>query len=270
MLASNRKNIIIKIILIFFICIILFEIKSLSIVEQTELFYVNDYANLLNEDTKNYIVNINQDLENKTGAQIVVVTVQNLEGNSLEEYATKLFRKFGIGDRSKNNGVLLLLALEERQFRVEVGYGLEGVLPDGKTGRIQDNYIIPYLKENNWNDGIRNGFNAILDEIVKEYGIQIDAESAVQIQEDMIGINESQLTSVILVWICVYMIANGSVNKKNKKKFLTTIILDFIVSSIFTGVIVKDVKMIILILLVNILIIIIGIITRRKLWGNKR
>ena len=182
MLVLNKKNIINKIIVIFLIFIVLLGIKSFAVVKPTDEFYVNDYANLLNNDTKNYIINVNKELNSKTGAQIVVVTVQNLENSSLEEYATKLFREFGIGDKDKNNGVLLLLALEERQFRVEVGYGLEGTLTDGKTGRIQDNYIIPYLKDNNWNDGIRNGFNAVLEEIVNEYGIQVSSENAVQME----------------------------------------------------------------------------------------
>ena len=75
--------------------------------------------------------------------------------------------------------MLLLLALEERQFRVEVGYGLEGALPDGKTGRIQDEYIIPYLRENNWNDGIKNGFSAILEVVADEYNVEVGAEQAV-------------------------------------------------------------------------------------------
>ncbi len=160
------------------IVLILFTKSVYAVVEPTRQFYVNDYANLLNSDTENYIIQKNQSLQEQTGAQIVVVTVPNLEGQSIEEYATELFRKFGIGDKSKNNGLLLLLALEERKFRVEVGYGLEGILPDAKTGRIQDQYIIPYLSNNNWDEGIKNGFNAFLDVIVKEYGITIDREEA--------------------------------------------------------------------------------------------
>lgn len=70
-----------------------------------------------------------------------------------------------------------MLALEERQFRVEVGYGLEGILPDAKTGRIQD--IIPYLKQNNWNDGIKNGFSAFLDIVASEYNVEVEAQTAI-------------------------------------------------------------------------------------------
>ena len=167
----NKKIKYILILAIF--SIVLVTNSSYSIVSQTRDFYVNDSANLLSDETEDYIINMNKTLEEQTGAQIVVVTVQNLEGQSLEEYATELFRDYGIGDKEKNNGVLLLCAYEERQFRIEVGYGLEGTLTDGKTGRIQDEYIIPYLKENNFNNGIRNGFNAVLKEVENEYGITL-------------------------------------------------------------------------------------------------
>lgn len=152
----NSKNIKRIILLIITFCILL-SVKSFAVVSQTKDFFVNDYAGVLTEETKNYIIQTNAELQQKTGAQIVVVTVKSLEGQSIEEYATELFRKFGIGDSQKNNGVLLLCSTGDRLFRIEVGYGLEGTLTDGKTGRIQDQYIIPYLKNNNYNDGIKNG-----------------------------------------------------------------------------------------------------------------
>lgn len=180
MLHSNKKNVLLKSIIIF-IFLILISTKVMAMVTPTSDFYVNDYANLLNEETKEYIINTNKSLCSQTGAQIVVVTVPSLDGDSLEDYATTLFRNFGIGDKNKNNGVLLLLALEERKFRVEVGYGLEGILPDGKTGRIQDEYIIPYLKQDNWNDGIKNGYNAILEVVANEYNVEVGAEAPTEI-----------------------------------------------------------------------------------------
>ena len=175
MLASNKKSIL-KIFTIFFIILNILGLNCYAVVEPTREFYVNDYANLINSSTEQYIINTNLNLYNKTGAQIVVVTVQNLEGKAIEEYATELFRKFGTGNSIKNNGVLMLLALEEREFRIEVGYGLEGCLNDAKTGRIQDQYIIPYLSENNWEAGIKNGFNAIIQIVAEEYGVNVSAE----------------------------------------------------------------------------------------------
>ena len=127
MLASSKRKICLITCFVFLFLIILGRTASLAIVQPTDEFYVNDSANLLSEDLEKYIVETNVTLNQKTGAQIVVVTVNSLEGQSLEEYATELFREYGIGDATKNNGVLLLLALEEREFRIEVGYGLEGV-----------------------------------------------------------------------------------------------------------------------------------------------
>lgn len=145
-----------------------------AIVNPTTNFYINDYANILSTETEQYILNKSVALNNADGTQIVVVTVPNLEGNSLEEYANELFNTWGIGSSEKNNGLLLLLALEEREFRVEVGDGLGGILPDGKTGRFQDDYIIPYLRNNDWDNGIKNGYDAFYSEIVKLNDLEID------------------------------------------------------------------------------------------------
>lgn len=218
MLNFNKKKFIFYTLIILFISIsICINKKVYAIVSKTQDFYVNDYAGLLSKETKDYIININKSLCDKTGAQIVVVTVKNLEGNSLEEYATELFRKFGIGDKTKNNGVLLLLAHEERQFRIEVGYGLEGVLTDGKTGGIQDKYIIPYLKQDNWDEGIKNGFNAILDVVSNEYGIKID--NAEQAKESDTSVKEYEM-------ICIFpstmlsLIVGSKIKQRKKRKLI--------------------------------------------------
>lgn len=199
MLTSNKK-----IVIIFAIFILLFNLiisKSFAVVPQSQEFYVNDTANVLNQDTKNYIININKKIYEKTGAQIVVVTVNNLEEKSIEEYSTELFRQYGIGSKDKNNGVLLILSIEDRKTRIEVGYGLEGRLTDGKTGRILDNYAVPYFKENNWNEGIRNAFNAIANEICSEYSIEIDGVEKIKDTEFSETIQYS--TAFIIFVICL-------------------------------------------------------------------
>ena len=200
MLTSNKKFII-----IFSIFILLFNLiisKSFAIVPQSYDFYVNDTANVLSEDTEKYIIDINKKLYEKTGAQIVVVTVNNLEEKSIEEYSTELFRSYGIGSKDKNNGVLLILSIEDRKTRIEVGYGLEGRLTDGKTGRILDEYAVPYFKDNNWNDGIRNTFNAIIKEVCEEYSIAIDgAEDAAEVYTEQDHIDDVTYTTAFIVFI---------------------------------------------------------------------
>ena len=84
-------------------------------------------------------------LAKRTKTQVVVLTVPTLDGESIEDYGLSVLREWGIGDKKENNGVLLLVATKDRKSRIEVGYGLEGVLPDGLTGRIQDQYMLPAL-----------------------------------------------------------------------------------------------------------------------------
>jgi uncharacterized protein len=148
-----------------------------SLPSPTPAFYVNDFADILDVETEQYIIKAAATLESKTTAQLVVVTVNDIEDQALEYYTLDLFREWGIGSGDKNNGVLLFLDIEGKRARIEVGYGLEGALPDGKTGRIQDEYMIPYFHQNDYNQGIRQGFNAILAVIYNEYGVDIDSVS---------------------------------------------------------------------------------------------
>lgn len=203
MLTSNKKFVI-----IFAIFILLFNLivsKSFAIVPQTAEFYVNDSANVLNDDTEKYIIDINTKLHKKTGAQIVVVTVNNLEGRSIEDYSTELFRQYGIGSADKNNGVLFILSIEDRKTRIEVGYGLEGRLTDGKTGRILDDYVVQYFSDDNWNDGIRSGFTAIVNEVCAEYDTTIDGldELPSTSTEFTFEENVKYLTGLIVFFICL-------------------------------------------------------------------
>lgn len=218
------------ILLLLFISIGCFSnIKAL--VNPTTEFYVNDYANILSEETEKYIIDKSSKLANVDGTQIVVVTVPNLEGQSLESYATALFRKFGIGDKEKNNGLLLLLALEERQFRVEVGYGLEGILPDGKTGRFQDQYIIPYLRENNWDEGIKNGYDAFYSEIVKQNNLDLSYTDATDVSGTQEGVEDFAL--LLLVGAIIGCINGAILRNIVKDRNIGIKILVFILYYVF-------------------------------------
>lgn len=139
--------------------------------------YVQDYAGVLADNTKAGINDLGTQLASKTKAQVVVVTVKTLGGATVEEYALALLRQWGIGDKTLNNGVLLLVAVDDRQSRIEVGYGLEGALPDAKTGRIQDEYMLPYFKRADYNQGIFNTYLALTGEVAKEYKQELTTES---------------------------------------------------------------------------------------------
>ena len=138
--------------------------------------YVQDLANVISPEVEAQILQLGSLLDQKTTAQVAVVTVDSLQNMAIEEYATALFRSWGIGSKAKNNGVLILIAPNERQSRIEVGYGLEGALPDGKTGRIQDDYMLPYFQNGDYSSGAYNGYLAVAQVVAGEY--QVDLSSA--------------------------------------------------------------------------------------------
>lgn len=190
---------------------------SAAVISPDDGFYVYDGAQVLSEETEQYILNSSQELESKTSAQIVVVTIPSLNGQPLEEYATELFRQWGIGDSKKNNGILLLCAVEDRKFRVEVGYGLEGDLPDGKTGRMQDTYIIPLLQEDKFDAGIKNGYSAFLQEVAAVYDVSISGEPAVSYEDERID----SAFVICMATACVLTYLSRIFLLKKKKKHLT-------------------------------------------------
>ena len=109
-------------------------------------------------------------LEAKTTDQLVVVTVRSLQGRTIEEYGYRLGRSWGIGQKDKNNGVLLIVAPNERKVRIEVGYGLEGTLPDAITSLIVQNSILPRFKANDYPGGIARGVDDIIKVLSGEGG----------------------------------------------------------------------------------------------------
>ena len=147
------------------------KIKSANEYTPTSDFYVNDFANILNMDTKSKIMDIATQIESKTTAQVVVVTVESIGDSSIDEFANDLFNSWKIGQSGKNNGVLLIISKNERKIKIEVGYGLEGAINDAKAGRILDNYAIPYLKNNDYDTGVLKTLGALESVIYQEYGV---------------------------------------------------------------------------------------------------
>ena len=124
---------------------------------------VNDFAGLLTPEDREALEAQLASLERDTSAEVAVVTVQSLGGRALEEYATALFTEWGIGKQGKDNGVLVLVAVDDRAMRIEVGYGLEGVLPDGLAGAVIRETFLPRFRENDYRAGILQGTARVAD-----------------------------------------------------------------------------------------------------------
>ncbi len=137
-----------------------------------------DSTATLSEGTRHTIRETNRQIAS-TGAQVVVAMIPTLGNDSIEEAALDIFRTWGIGSRDKDNGILLLIAKEDRKLRIEVGYGLEGAIPDSTADRIIRNIIAPRFREDDFDGGVLDGFNAIMTLIAEEYGLEISAEGYV-------------------------------------------------------------------------------------------
>ncbi|MEG2310637.1 MAG: TPM domain-containing protein [Clostridia bacterium] len=137
----------------------------------TNEFFINDFANILSQNTKTQVYNNSIAIQKATTAQLVVVTVPDMNGHDISSFTNELFNKFKIGEDLKDNGVLLLIAKKERKVRIEVGYGLEGALNDSKVGRILDDKALPYLKNNDYDNAVLNTIAELQGIIYNEYGI---------------------------------------------------------------------------------------------------
>ncbi|AWB43871.1 hypothetical protein DCC85_06295 [Paenibacillus sp. CAA11] len=134
--------------------------------------YVQDFEHLLTDAQKNELNSLGRALEDATKAQVAVLTVDSFGGATIESYANQALREYALGDKELNNGVLFVLSVKEGQARIEVGYGLEGAIPDGKAGRIIDTTAIPYLKELKYDQAVIQTYRALYNETAKEYGVE--------------------------------------------------------------------------------------------------
>lgn len=116
--------------------------------------YVNDFAQLLDATQRSALEERLVQLQKKTGAEMAVVTLRSLDGGQIDDFANKLFQKWGLGKKGQDNGVLLLVAIEDRKARVEVGYGLEPILPDALAGRVLNEQLFPAFKQQRYAEGL--------------------------------------------------------------------------------------------------------------------
>jgi uncharacterized protein len=131
--------------------------------------YVNDLAGVISPETELKIEHFLRGFESSDSTQLVVLTIDSLEGEALEEYSLKVVESWKIGQKEKDNGALLLIARQEREMRIEVGYGLEGKLTDLLAGRIIDNEIKPRFQAGDFDGGVIAGVASMAEAVRGEY-----------------------------------------------------------------------------------------------------
>jgi uncharacterized protein len=181
--------------------------------------YVNDFAGVIDSDNEARIRTLCEELESRTGAELVVVTVATVGDMDYADYATRLFEKWGIGKKDKDNGVMLFLTVGERRVRIDVGYGLEGILPDITSGHILDNYVMPEFRSGDFGAGLLRGATAIAGVIAQDAGVQIGEEPPPRIRPTRErrsgGINKLFLLVIIFLvfmrprWLLPFLLMSG-------------------------------------------------------------
>jgi len=134
--------------------------------------YVTDLAGVLTESGRDQLTALCTEVAQKTQAEIAVVTIKSLGGRPIEEYSLDLADRLGLGPKGKGRGVLILFAIEDRKDRVETGYALEGILPDGKTGSFQRE-IVPYLRANDYDAALFLLTRRVADVIAADRGVTL-------------------------------------------------------------------------------------------------
>lgn len=213
----NKKLVIVPILLLVIFCV------SFAQDIPNPVGYVNDFAEVIDSNTEIKINSLIGNFEKATTNEIAVVTVKTVDGLDSKMYAVKLFEKWKIGKKEKDNGVLILLAMEERRVEIEVGYGLEGDLTDGMCGEILDKYIIPKFKQEMWGEGLLAGIEAVIRVLNKEENIVSDTTtSSRSASEKTMGIILTIVISCIVLFfiILAFYLSKPECPKCKKRRFV--------------------------------------------------
>ena len=173
--------------------------------------YVTDLAGAIQPDTKARLEALGTELERKTGAQMAIVTVHSLEGQSIENYAVDLYKQLGVGSKHDNRGVLLLVSPDERKYRIEVGYGLEPVINDaraGDAGRV----MVPFLRRGDFSSAIETAAWQLAKYIADDRGATLSGQPPVrQLQRrDERSRGGSPFWLIIAIFLFIWFISRAS------------------------------------------------------------
>jgi len=167
---------------------------------------INDFAGVIPAEYEGRMKGIAEETLRKTGTSIVVATFPTAGDIPPEEFANRLYADWGIGKKGEDKGVLIFLALQERRIRIETGYGVEGILPDGIVGEILDRHAVPYLRKGDYGRGLLGAMRAVSAVIAADAGVSIaDAPPAVKERSGRIpnrfGLWEWVLIGIVLAFL---------------------------------------------------------------------
>jgi uncharacterized protein len=203
-----------------FICFLFVSVGRPANIPEKPEKYVVDLAGIINDTEAHQLNGYLQELEQKTTAQMIVLTVPDLGGDSIEDFSIRIANdKWKLGQKGKDNGVLFLVAFKDRKYRIEVGYGLEGVLPDSLVGSLGRKLLVPYFRKGDYSDGIYATTLAVANIIAKHYGVKIEGMPSVKYYpQPASGGNPSSMFSTIIA--VLFFIILGILFVRNPRAFL--------------------------------------------------
>ncbi len=172
--------------------------------------FVNDFAGVIDAQTEQEISRIARTVQQASGAEIAVVTVDTISPYpDIESYSIELAEKWGVGGAEEDNGIILLMTMEERQVRIEVGYGLEGAIPDGLAGEIRDESMLPYFRNGNYSKGFLKTTEAVAGLIAKEYDVDLGSVSLEESQRYSDSGSGGGIPFGLFVFIFIFFFGGG-------------------------------------------------------------
>lgn len=191
------------------------ESKEIYVPEVKADTYVYDKGEIISNEIKKKTNDLLDELESKTSAEVVVITVPDLNGYDIESYANKLFNKLGIGKNTDDNGVLLLISRDDKRVRLEIGRGFESLLTDSVSGRILDNYFVPYREKGDYDKAVGHTTQAVCKYIADESEVFLSgisdsvSNSIVESKEEESSINLFLIIMLIIIIIFVVLVISG-------------------------------------------------------------
>jgi len=191
----------------FVVLLLVFSAQAEPVAKLKATDYVNDFAHVLDGNTIAQMDEICREIDEKAHAQIAVVTIRSLDGSDVESYAVDLFHQWGIGSKSTNRGLLILYAIDDHRARIEVGYGLEPILPDGKVGGFQRE-AIPLMRAGHYSKALLLVTWRVAGVIAQDSGIQLTthqlvAPPAERVQQPGAGMSAGGVILLIVIVLIV-------------------------------------------------------------------
>ncbi len=170
--------------------------------------YVVDLAGIIDSNAEASLNSYLKELELKTSAQVIVLTITSLDGESIENFSINLAHdQWKLGQEGKDNGLLLLVATEDRKYRFEVGYGLEALLPDSLVGSIGRQYLVPYFKKGDFSTGILTSTLAVINIIATDAGVTLGDLPRMEVRRDYSNVGAKKLSPMGKLFSLLFIVA---------------------------------------------------------------